>query len=490
MLRCYRERARWDDPVGYRDSPMSKGLAAAWVALVSAAVATRLAAALWAPILRGYDAIGHVSYVFFLDLYRAVPLADQGWSYFHPPLHYALGWLLAQPGRAEVFVRGLSLWGGLASLAVAALSARIVARGLPSYPGLTWLAFASVAFLPVQLYASPMPGNELTATLLGIAAISLHVANASQPGGGSLWRNAGTGGLVGLALLASGAVAWAAARLGGRDLGISGALLSACVPFQALPVAAGVAIFVAVLAGAFGDSTVNRTVGRGWIPGAVGAALVWLSLAPWGNLELTSQFPSAGGWVVLAVTVAVVVSGLLPAGAAGVVWMAVAWTVGSAVAPTPDRGGLEVTDGSAGVLLPAGTGALYILDVRLDGDRDLAVGTPVAVVTVNGSSRALFYPDHATHRSGALQTNNLAVWRPERVGSSEDELERGEPLRLWLEPGESTRGVVSAHFQPEAIVIDRLYECLDFDRTNNACELGQSQARSTPAPSGTGTTRR
>jgi tetratricopeptide (TPR) repeat protein len=180
---------------------MWKGLGAAWVALIGAAIATRLASALQSPLLRGYDAVGHVSYVFFLDLYRAVPFADQGWSYFHPPLHYALGWLLAQAGRAEVLVRGLSLWGGLASLAIAGLSARIVARRLPGHSGLPWLAFASVAFLPVHLYASPMPGNELTLTLCVTAAVALHVANAARAGGGSSGRHAATGALLGLALL-------------------------------------------------------------------------------------------------------------------------------------------------------------------------------------------------------------------------------------------------------------------------------------------------
>lgn len=185
---------------------MSQGTRIGWLVLVGIAIATRLASSLWHPILRGYDSVGHVSYVFFLDLYRAVPFADQGWSYFHPPLHYALGWLLAQSGNAGSFVRGLSLWGGFASLASAGLAAWIVHRGLPQPRGLAWLAFACVAFMPVHLYTSPMPGNELTATLLISAAIAHHV---TQRSGAPLMRDLGTGLLVGLALLAkyNGAIA-------------------------------------------------------------------------------------------------------------------------------------------------------------------------------------------------------------------------------------------------------------------------------------------
>ena len=79
----------------------------------------RLWNALAGPRMWGYDAWGHVAYVLYLDLYRAVPWADQGWSYFHPPLHYLIGWALAQAGSGELLMRGLALWGSLASLLTA-----------------------------------------------------------------------------------------------------------------------------------------------------------------------------------------------------------------------------------------------------------------------------------------------------------------------------------------------------------------------------------
>ena len=88
-----------------------RGLAAAWLAVIALAAVPRLWNALAGPLMWGYDAWGHVAYVLFVDLYRAAPWADQGWSYFHPPLHYGIGWVLAQFGSGDVLVRGLALWG-------------------------------------------------------------------------------------------------------------------------------------------------------------------------------------------------------------------------------------------------------------------------------------------------------------------------------------------------------------------------------------------
>ncbi len=176
------------------------GLTAAWTLALAAAVGVRLWNALLGPLMWGYDAWGHVAYVLFLDVYGGVPWADQGWSYFHPPLHYALGWALAQLGSAEALARGLSLLGSAASLGTAGLAAWLVGAAFPGRPWLALLGFGCVAFLPVQLFMSPMPGNELTAGLLTAAALCVFVANElrQRPG---LAADAGTGALLGAGLL-------------------------------------------------------------------------------------------------------------------------------------------------------------------------------------------------------------------------------------------------------------------------------------------------
>ena len=184
-----------------------------WIAALAAAAGVRLWNALTGPLMWGYDAWAHVAYAIFLDIYRAVPWADQGWSYFHPPFHAALGWLLAQPGSGEGLMRGLALLGSAASLGTAGLAAWLVQRVSPRPRGLPLLAFASVAFLPVHFFVSPMPGNEMTLTFLTSAAVAVYIANEGRERP-RLAPAAAAGCLLGLALLTKFSGVTALAALG------------------------------------------------------------------------------------------------------------------------------------------------------------------------------------------------------------------------------------------------------------------------------------
>lgn len=172
-----------------------------WLLVLTAAIGPRLWNALHGARMWGFDAWGHVAYVLFIDLYRGVPWADQGWSYFHPPLHYTLGALLARAGSGEFLMRGLSLLGSAASLGSAVLAAVLARRIWPGQPLQAALAFGAIALLPVQFYLSPMPGNQSTANFMAAAALFGWIALESRerPGWGGA---AGVGVLVGLALLA------------------------------------------------------------------------------------------------------------------------------------------------------------------------------------------------------------------------------------------------------------------------------------------------
>lgn len=150
---------------------------AAWIAAVAVAAGVRIWNALFGPLFYGYDEWAHVSYIFFLDLYRSLPYADQGWSYFHPPLYYALGWAIAQISSAESLIRGLGLLGAAASLGTAALAALVVRRWLEGPPALAWLAFVAVALLPVHVYTSVMVGNEMLACFVASSALTCFLMN-------------------------------------------------------------------------------------------------------------------------------------------------------------------------------------------------------------------------------------------------------------------------------------------------------------------------
>jgi len=181
-------------------APRSGSLRAAWIAAVGVAVGLRVWNALTSELMWGYDAWGHVAYMLFIDLYHAFPRADQGWSYYQPPLHYVLGAGLAQLGRGELLVRGLSLLASLASLGIAALAALLARRAAPGRPGLALVAFCAVAFLPVQLYMGGMPGNELGVAFFNSAAVASFVWN-QQRERRSIGLDGLTGVLLALALL-------------------------------------------------------------------------------------------------------------------------------------------------------------------------------------------------------------------------------------------------------------------------------------------------
>jgi len=224
----------------------------AFALVLGAALGVRSWNALEGPMLWGHDAWGHVAYALFLDLYRALPFADQGWSYFHPPLHYLLGFALAQSGDAEWLARGLALAGSAASLGIACLAAGLARGAFARRRELALVAFGAAALVPVQLYLSPMPGNKLSETLLSSAAVALFAAGERGPRG-SLARDLAVGALLGLALLAavSGLLALLAVlaslpllargerargpaqRWGSRALAIAGVALALASPWYA-----------------------------------------------------------------------------------------------------------------------------------------------------------------------------------------------------------------------------------------------------------------
>jgi hypothetical protein len=298
------------------------------------------------------------------------------------------------------------------------------------------LAVAGWAALAAAWPRIPVARRVVSVVLL---AVSSRAATGMGLVGHEWWRTA-------LAFAACAAVTWAAARLGGRDLGIAVALLVAAAPFQSSPSAAAVVLLAALIAGPFGDPSAKGPGSIGWLPGLAGGAVFAMTLAAWGGLGVNRVFPEAGGWAIAALAGAVVLTRVLPPGLAGVLWLAAVMVVGPALAPTPDRRGFVLGGEFADVDLPAGTGAPYVLDIRLDGPRDPGPGAAVAWFRVGDRTHRLISPDHAAHRSGEGAPVSGSVWRPQTGG-----------------PGGNWRAAVRSVWEVPAGVVPHLTRHPDLD---------------------------
>jgi len=144
--------------------------AAAWTALF-------VNDARWLGAGAGFDATGHLDYVRYLLEHHAVPMADQGWQMYQPPLYYAIAALvLGIAGRSVPgpdganLLRGLGLLSGIANLVLIGVALRLVFPGRPR----RWLlGLVLAAFLPMSLCLYQLPTNETLAATLSSAVLLL-----------------------------------------------------------------------------------------------------------------------------------------------------------------------------------------------------------------------------------------------------------------------------------------------------------------------------
>jgi Flp pilus assembly protein TadD len=179
-----------------------------WIALLVAATAW---AALfinndrWLSVLAGFDADGHLNYIRYILEHRSLPLADQGWQMYQPPLYYVIAALLLAltgltvPGPdAASTLRWLGLAYGVANLVLIGAALRLV---FPDHPRRQLLGLVVATFLPMSLYLYQLPTNEILAATLSSAVllVTLQVLRTDPP---SLRRHGLLGLCMGLALMA------------------------------------------------------------------------------------------------------------------------------------------------------------------------------------------------------------------------------------------------------------------------------------------------
>jgi Flp pilus assembly protein TadD len=152
----------------------------------------------------GFDANGHEQYIQFIQQKHALPLADDGFEMYHPPLYYLAATLLLDIcGRsvgdadAVYFLRAVNGVIGLLHCWVVLLCLRLLFRDNIQAQAAGLLV---AAFLPPHLYLSQYVTNEPMAGFLVTVAIyfCLRALRAEKE---SIWMAIGIGATLGAAML-------------------------------------------------------------------------------------------------------------------------------------------------------------------------------------------------------------------------------------------------------------------------------------------------
>jgi Dolichyl-phosphate-mannose-protein mannosyltransferase len=216
-----------------------------WIALFAGKFASL-------PLTTGFDATNHLVYVDVLRRDHRMPLANEGWSTYHPPLYYAAAALLQEgfagfgPGAERVATKLPSFLAGLGTLWVAFALARML---LPARPELVAVAVLFAGVLPLDVYTSAYVSNEpLHAALFGVATLACVRALLRRR---LRLRDAALVGLgVGFALLAK-VTALLLASVAGFFLLVRGASVEGVRPARLAAIAAAYAAPIAVVSGWF-----------------------------------------------------------------------------------------------------------------------------------------------------------------------------------------------------------------------------------------------
>ena len=143
------------------------------------------------PPCMSFDAPGHIEYLELLKTNFRVPLANEGWELYQPPLYYALHFWL--PNLKLVQFAGVIWWITISAVAMATF--RLLFKD--HFVAASGALF--VASLPVVLYLTPAIGNEFFSTVLISVGFFLYTRFTKKP---TNTRMIALGIVLGLALLA------------------------------------------------------------------------------------------------------------------------------------------------------------------------------------------------------------------------------------------------------------------------------------------------
>jgi tetratricopeptide (TPR) repeat protein len=154
--------------------------------------------------LFGFDRDGHQQYINYILQKKALPLADEGWQMYQPPLYYFLSALIIGPfgwsasaESALLVLRAFSVLVGIAHLVLIFLCLRLLS---PDRPSRQVVGLLVAGFLPANLCLSHHLTNENLAAALVTASLYFCLRQLRAPGAPRRFAEA-AGACLGLALL-------------------------------------------------------------------------------------------------------------------------------------------------------------------------------------------------------------------------------------------------------------------------------------------------
>ena len=156
------------------------------------------------PFRVGFDSEAHLNYIKYVQERRALPLPNEGFEMFQPPLYYLLSALALSvfhlstaDASAILVLRALTMLCGIANFTLVFLALRQL---FPDRLALQLIGLLLSAFLPMQLYLSHFVTNETLAAVLVSAAVYVGIlALKRSPPSTALYSILGL--LVGAAML-------------------------------------------------------------------------------------------------------------------------------------------------------------------------------------------------------------------------------------------------------------------------------------------------
>ncbi|OIO16688.1 hypothetical protein AUJ29_02470 [Candidatus Kuenenbacteria bacterium CG1_02_38_13] len=121
------------------------------------------------PIRRGFDALPHLDYINYVKTHWSVPMADQGWEMFQPPLYYFASALFSLILNPQLL--GLVVW-----LTLVLITYFFINR-LYHKIDLSLAGVLIVGLLPVNIYLMPTISNELFSALITAVFLIVYYLN-------------------------------------------------------------------------------------------------------------------------------------------------------------------------------------------------------------------------------------------------------------------------------------------------------------------------